>query len=154
MNAQSKYLMEIKQCFLTQDDESGDLFINLIEEDTEWSLHDELLRRQQDNSPFRAPELGQLLKAIFKGIIALQTIELVHGNVQPRLIYFTSKGFIRLAGWYLDNQDDFENDFLDACSIVFQLATLNSIIPHSVVSDENPAPLLSDKRFKLTLSHL
>jgi hypothetical protein len=113
------------------------LSINMIEDHCEWSLLDELRSRKvalpvitqggesntnivsQKPKYFRSPEVGQLMKAIFKSILGLQSIELVHGNVQSSLVYFTSHGCIRIAGWYLDNTDHFENDFLDACGLVY-----------------------------------
>ncbi|KAL4435095.1 hypothetical protein ABPG74_003588 [Tetrahymena malaccensis] len=124
LNAQSKYLIQIKQCFLMQDDNTGALFVNIIEEDSEWSLLDELNKRIKEQNYFKSQELGTILKAIFKAVISLQTIELVHGNVSPRLIYFTGKGYLRLAGWYLENRETFQNDFIDACTLIYQLATL------------------------------
>jgi len=51
--------------------------------------------------------------------MGLQKIELAHGQISPRVVYFTSKGFIRLAGWYLENREGFENDFIDACSLIY-----------------------------------
>lgn len=66
--------MQIKQCFLSQDDTTGELSVNIIEEDAEWSLLDEMKKRCEEQNFFKNQEIGYFIKAIFKAIISLQRI--------------------------------------------------------------------------------
>ncbi|EGR29407.1 kelch motif family protein, putative [Ichthyophthirius multifiliis] len=125
---QTKHLIGIKQCYLEQEEistSSVQYYVVLIEEYCKMSLMDEILQRQNQQKPFKSKHIAYILKAVFKTILCLQDISILHGNIVPKFVYYTNRDEIKIAGWYLENRSEFQNDLYDACTLIYQTATLN-----------------------------
>lgn len=118
----SKYLLRAHECFLLQ--QEGQLYFNVVEECGEMSLEHEILQRQAKARLFAPKQVAFLLRVVFKGVIVLNRNGITHGNLFPSKVLFLENGFTKLSTWYSFNRDDWENDFVDACSTVFQCVTL------------------------------
>lgn len=64
------------------------------------------------------------MKKLFKAVINLTKKDIKHGNITPYQVYFLSNGYTKLAGWYQENKKKFENDFVDACGVIYSCVTL------------------------------
>ena len=53
--------------------------------------------------------------------------KIIHGNLSPSKVLFLEDGFTKLSDWYNFNRDGWKNDFVDACSTIYQCAALELI---------------------------
>jgi len=76
-----KFLIWTKECFLTK--KGNDIFVNIVEEHRENNLENEIRERKKQRVYFKPKEIGFLVKMIFKSIIKIKGMNIIHGNILP-----------------------------------------------------------------------
>lgn len=121
----SKHLLKALECFLLNKDNK--IYFNVVEEYGESNLENEIKNRKLKFSRFPPKHISFLLRCVFKGILILNKNNITHGNLCPSRVIFLDDGFTKLSNWYNFNRDGWVNDFVDACSTIYQSVTLNLI---------------------------